>query len=77
MVIFAPIDQFGCFKASLAVTFSSSSRVLPKNGPPDAVRIIFLIAFFYVLTTLFFINKKYFIPVIGFILFCEYPSDNP
>lgn len=42
-----------------------------------ALPLIFLIAFFYVLTTLFFINKKYFIPVIGFILFCEYPSDNP
>ena len=41
MVIFAPIDQFGCLSASLTVTFLSSSRVLPKNGPPDAVSISF------------------------------------
>ena len=39
MVIFAPIDQFGCFSASSGRTCSSSSCVRPKNGPPEHVRI--------------------------------------
>ena len=38
MVIFAPIDQFGCCKASFLVIPCSSVRVLPKNGPPEQVR---------------------------------------
>ena len=45
MVIFAPIDQFGCLRACSAVTSLSSSAFLPKNGPPDAVRISFFICF--------------------------------
>ena len=43
-VIFAPIDQLGCRSASAAVIPSSSLAVLPRNGPPDAVRMIFLSA---------------------------------
>ena len=38
MVIFAPMDQFGCCKASFLVTPCSSVRVFPKNGPPEQVR---------------------------------------
>ena len=41
MVIFAPMSQLGWRKACSRVTVSSSSRLLPKNGPPDAVRINF------------------------------------
>ena len=37
-VIFRPIDQVGCASASSTVTCSSSARVRPRNGPPDAVR---------------------------------------
>ena len=37
-VIFGPIAQVGCASASSTVTPSSSSRVRPRNGPPDAVR---------------------------------------
>ena len=47
MVSFAPISQVGCLSASFAVTFSSSLSVLPKKGPPEAVRMIFLIAFLF------------------------------
>ena len=36
-VIFGPICQVGCASASARVTPSSSSRVRPRNGPPDAV----------------------------------------
>ena len=39
MVIFAPMLQFGWRSACSGVTFSSSARLLPKNGPPEAVRI--------------------------------------
>ncbi len=41
-VIFRPIDQFGCFKASSTVISASSSFFLPRKGPPDAVRRILL-----------------------------------
>ena len=37
MVIFAPMVQLGCFRASAAVTCSSSSKLRPKNGPPEQV----------------------------------------
>ena len=37
MVTFAPMDQLGCLRASDGVTPSSSARVFPKNGPPEAV----------------------------------------
>ena len=38
IVIFGPMLQVGCASASSGVTSSSSSRVRPRNGPPDAVR---------------------------------------
>ena len=38
IVIFCPIDQFGCFSASSTRISSSSSSFLPLNGPPEAVR---------------------------------------
>ena len=38
MVIFGPMLQVGCASASAGVTAASSSRVRPRNGPPDAVR---------------------------------------
>ena len=37
-VIFGPIRQVGCASASSGVTSASSSRVRPRNGPPEAVR---------------------------------------
>ena len=37
-VIFGPIRQVGWASACSAVTSASSSRVRPRNGPPDAVR---------------------------------------
>ena len=37
MVIFAPIDQFGCLAACARVAFCICSRVQVRNGPPDAV----------------------------------------
>ena len=40
MVIFLPIDQLGWLRACSTVTPSRSNFVLPKNGPPEAVRII-------------------------------------
>ena len=43
-VIFFPILQVGCASVSATVTDSSSSRLLPKKGPPDAVRRILLIS---------------------------------
>lgn len=54
------IKMILCVMGISVVLLSKSTIALP---------LIFLIAFFYVLTTLFFISKKYFIPVIGFILF--------
>ena len=39
MVIFAPIFQLGWRRASALVTDASSSRLFPKNGPPEQVRI--------------------------------------
>ena len=44
-VILAPMDQLGWRRASSRVTAESSSRVLPKKGPPEAVRISLLRAF--------------------------------
>ena len=41
IVTLAPISQLGCFKASLAVIFASSSLFLPLKGPPEAVSRIF------------------------------------
>ena len=37
-VIFRPIVHVGCASASSGVTSTSSARVRPRNGPPDAVR---------------------------------------
>ena len=45
MVIFAPIFQLGCLRASAGVTVFNSSRLLPKKGPPEQVRISRLISF--------------------------------
>ena len=36
-MIFCPMDQLGCFKASALVFPSISSFFSPKKGPPDAV----------------------------------------
>ena len=36
MVIFAPISQLGCLRASLGVTSSSCSLVYVRKGPPEA-----------------------------------------
>ena len=38
--IFGPIDHFGCLTASATVTLASDARERPRNGPPDAVRMI-------------------------------------
>ena len=38
-VIFGPICQVGCRKASAGVTSARLALVRPRNGPPDAVRI--------------------------------------
>ena len=38
-VIFAPIFQFGWRSASDLVIQTNSSRVFPKNGPPEQVKI--------------------------------------
>ena len=41
MVIFGPIDQFGCLSAcSTRRRRASASRVQVRNGPPEAVRMI-------------------------------------
>ena len=37
MVIFAPMFQLGCLRASALVLPRSSSVFIPKKGPPDAV----------------------------------------
>src|SRR5436190_15549995 len=37
-LIFGPMLQVGCASASSGVTSESSSRVRPRNGPPEAVR---------------------------------------
>ena len=39
-MIFGPIDQFGCFSASLGRAAAIASRVQSRNGPPEAVRMI-------------------------------------
>ena len=41
MVIFLPIDQVGCFKACATVTLAISLAGIWRNGPPEAVRMIF------------------------------------
>ena len=41
MVILAPMSQLGCFSACAFVTLRSSSRLFPRNGPPEAVRMTF------------------------------------
>ena len=38
--IFGPIDHFGCATACAGVTVANASRVQPRNGPPEAVRVI-------------------------------------
>ena len=45
MVIFLPISQFGCFRASSTWIFLSSSLFFPRKGPPDAVSRILCSAF--------------------------------
>ena len=42
IVILLPIVQLGCFKARSFVIFLKSSFFNFLNGPPDAVKIIFL-----------------------------------
>ncbi len=37
IVIFFPIDQFGCFRASSGAIFSISSNGVSRNAPPLAV----------------------------------------
>ncbi len=44
-VIFLPMDQLGCFRASAKVTFSKSFRDFPRKGPPEAVNNIRSMAF--------------------------------
>ncbi len=39
IVIFAPIDQFGCLSARSGVTPGSSAAGTVRSGPPEAVRI--------------------------------------
>ena len=39
IVIFGPICQVGCFRASSGVTSASSRADRPRNGPPEEVRI--------------------------------------
>ncbi len=39
--IFAPMSHVGCLRACSGVISWSSSRVFPRNGPPEQVRIIF------------------------------------
>ncbi len=41
MVILAPMDQLGCFSASDGVARAASSRLLARNGPPEAVSVTF------------------------------------
>ena len=43
MVILCPMCHLGCFKASLLVTCAICSAVNFRNGPPDAVKMIFSI----------------------------------
>src|SRR3989339_1989051 len=43
MVILGPIFQVGCLSASLAVIWANFSIGVFKNGPPEAVKTIFLI----------------------------------
>ena len=45
MVIFLPMDQLGCFKASSTCTRSICFLVQPRKGPPEAVRRILSILF--------------------------------
>ena len=45
MVIFFPMDQLGCFRASSTVTCLIRSRSQPRKGPPEAVKRIFSILF--------------------------------
>ena len=44
IVIFAPIDQFGCFSAFSFFTFFSFSAGVFLKGPPEAVSSIFFIS---------------------------------
>ena len=44
-MIFAPILQLGCFNACTLVTTASSSIVLVRKGPPEAVSNIFSTGF--------------------------------
>ena len=46
IVILAPMLQFGCFRASLAVTVSRNFLSLPLNGPPEAVSMMRSIGLF-------------------------------
>jgi len=45
IVIFAPIDQLGCFSASSIVIEPNVSFGRLRKGPPEAVRIIFSTSF--------------------------------
>ena len=45
--IFAPMLQFGWLTACAGVTFSSSSRALPRKGPPEPVSRIFFSSPFF------------------------------
>ena len=39
MVIFAPMFQLGCLRATALVLPRSSSVFMPKKGPPEAVKL--------------------------------------
>ena len=41
IVILLPMLQFGCLSASSTVIFLSSSKLFPRNGPPEQVSRIF------------------------------------
>ena len=43
-VIFGPMVQFGCRRASSRVFTAASSRFMPRNGPPEQVNISRLIS---------------------------------
>ena len=45
MVILAPMSQLGCFRAWALVTASICWAERPRNGPPEAVRMIFSMGF--------------------------------
>ena len=45
--IFLPIFHFGCLRASLGLIFLNFFKFKFRKGPPEAVRYILLISFFF------------------------------